>query len=244
MGMGPNADGIWSQTEYERCYRMDDLVGVSREYWRAFDNQHRQEGDEHSWWRKVFEQRFIPVFGMPTGAQRILIVGCGLGMLVEELGPMGNGIDASAYVESLWPVPHPQRLRADIRTVTDQQLRSAFGQNTFTFVLTQSMMECYPPGPEQQAIYAACEQVLARNVGLDHVLHLVYPSADMTKWPEGAQIPDPMPDPPTPENPGGGATPAPWAGQPMENPGSPPRTLEEWRATRPAHTFLSLEGIM
>lgn len=234
MAMGPNADGVWSQTEYERTYRMDDLIGNTREFWRGFSNEPIEDGDEHYWWRAVFQQRFLPVFGMPTGAQRILIVGCGLGLLVEELGAMGVGVDASSYVEALWPTPHPSRLRADIRTVTANELRSAFGQNTFTFVVSASVMECYPVGPEQQAIYDACEQFLARNVGLDHVVHMVYPSADMTRWPSGAQIPQPD----------GSAIPEAWAGEPMVNPGSPPMTIEEWRATRPAHTFLSLEGVM
>lgn len=211
---------IWDQQTFQRTYGDLNGSGLGSTF----------AGDA-AWWRRYYEQRIVPVFGNISGAQRILVVGCGLGLLVQSVQATGFaniwGIDRSPYVASLWPASHPRLAQLDILTVTAQQLRSAFGQDSFHWIITESVMESYPPA-EQAAVYAACERFLVRNTPLRQVVHLVYPDTDLTIWPPNAL-----------EN-GEFAS---WAGQPMTNPGCPARTLAEWQASRPAHTFLSMLGV-
>lgn len=216
----------WDQTTFQRTYG-DISTGLGTTF----------AGDA-AWWRRYYEQRIVPVLGNITGAQRILVVGCGLGLLVSSVQATGFaniwGIDRSHDVALMWPASHPRLAELDVLSPTiSADLNTAFGRNTFHWIVTESVMEGYPP-TEQAAVYAACEGLLVANQPLSHVVHLVYPDTDMTRWPINAQIPQPD----------GSAIPQPWAGQPMANPGCPARTLAEWQTSRPAHTFLSMIGVM
>lgn len=210
----------WDQQTFQRTYGDDNGTGLGSTF----------AGDA-AWWRRYYETRIVPVFGSITGAQRILVVGCGLGLLVSSVQATGFaniwGIDRSSYVASLWGASHPRLAQLDILTVTSNQLNAAFGQNTFHWIITESVMEGYPPA-EQAAVYAACEKFLVRNTPLNQVTHLVYEDTDLTRWPSTAL-----------EN----GMFASWAGTTMTNPGCPARTLAEWQASRPAHTFLSMIGV-
>ena len=216
----------WDQETFHRTYGTPEGTGLGTTF----------AGDT-AWWRRYYQQRIVPVFGNITGAQRILVVGCGLGRLVEAVQASGFaniwGVDSSPYVASLWPTPHPRLAQLDVLSPTvSAGLDAAFGRNTFHWVVTESVVEGYPPA-EQAALYAACEALLVNNQPLSHVTHIVYPDVDMTVWPK-RQIPQPD----------GSAIPEPWAEQPMVNPGCPARTLQEWQTSRPAHTFLSVAGVM
>lgn len=211
----------WTQQDFQRTYG-DITTGLGTTF----------AGDA-AWWRRYYEQRIAPVFGSITGAQRILVVGCGLGLLVSAVQATGFaniwGIDRSAHVASLWPASHPRLAQLDVLSPTiSADLNTAFGRNTFHWIITESVIEGYPLA-EQAAIYAACEALLVASQPASHVVHLVYPDTDMTRWSanalEGGQF-------------------ASWAGQPMATPGSPARTLSEWPASRPTHTFLSMIGVM
>lgn len=213
----------WTQQDFQRTYGSPEGSGLGATF-----------AGNAAWWQRYYEQRIVPVFGTVTGAQRILVVGCGLGLLVNSINASGFatcfGIDRSSYVASLWPVSHPTLAQLDILTVTAAQLRSAFGNNgdTYHWIITESVAESYPPA-EQAALYAACEKFLVRNTPLSHVVHLVYPDTDMTVWPATGL-----------EN---GAF-ASWAGTAMVTPGCPARTITEWQTSRPANTFLSMVGVM
>src|SRR5215207_658737 len=97
---------VWDQQTFARTY--GDLTGSGLGSTFAGDA---------AWWRRYYEQRIVPIFGGITGAQRILVVGCGLGKLVEAVQATGFaniwGIDRSPYVASLWPASHPRLAQLD-----------------------------------------------------------------------------------------------------------------------------------
>jgi hypothetical protein len=233
----------WTQETFERVYRTPEGVGFTRNFYRRFAGEPATpDGDHGKWWRALLSQRIEPVFaGKITGAQRLLVVGCGLGILVEELISLGLnntwGIDSSPYCASRWTpelMPTsliPRLAQLDVRTATAQQIRNLTGGTTFDWVITESVMEGYAP-EEQAELYDACEALLQRQATPDRCVHIVYENTDLTRWPNG-QIPQPD----------GPAIPEPWAGQPIVPPGCPPRTMAEWRASRPNHTFISMIGV-
>lgn len=201
----------WDRRAFERFYGRGE-GGYSRAFWCRF------QGDvepERSWWADVAEQRVAPEVDT---RESILVVGCGLGLLLEELVDLGYedvwGIDKGPYLPSLWK----SEARADVRfKLTRADVRDL--SSGYDTVITESVIESYAPGQEQGEIYDACERLGGR------IIHLVYPNIDMTHWPSYAN-----------ES---------WAGEPLPSgaTGCPPRTMDEWRESRPSHTFLSLEGI-
>jgi len=237
MAMGPNGDGIWGATEYERCYGADGFTGLNTPnvYW-----------SDPAWWRRYYEQKIVPAFGTVSGAQRILVVGCGMGLLVNAINNIGfataAGIDASADVVPFWGA-NPTRFRQrDIRanrtnSLTTQDMRAMLNNQTdVQWVITESVLECYQPA-EQAAIQTACESWLARGTPTSHVVHLVYDGVDMTRWPSGRV------DPTTATGYATWSAPPGELGVAMANPGCPPRTIAEWQASRTGHTFLSIYGV-
>lgn len=225
----------WTQDTFQRFYGVDTL-SYSRAFWERFGGV---SGDPKKFWRSYYQQRLVPIFGNITGAQRILVVGCGLGLMVESIRDTGFaniwGIDMGPYMPTLWPAQVPAAIQPllanrDIRTVTTQQLRTlANNSAVFDWVVTESVMESYAP-TEQAAVYDACATKLGTNVPTSHVVHIVQPSFDGTRWPANAV------DTTT----GQFQT---WAGTLMTNQGCPARTMAEWQALRTNQTFVSFEGV-
>lgn len=225
----------WDQTTFQRFYGVDNLA-YSRAFWGRFGGD---AADPKKFWRAFYQQRLLPIFGNITGAQKILVVGCGLGLMVESIRDTGFaniwGIDMGPYAPTLWPseVPaaiQPLLAQRDIRTVTAQQLRALANNNaTFDWVVTESAMEGYAPA-EQAAVYDACATKLGNGVPTSHVVHIVQPGFDGTRWPPNAV------DTATGEF-------QTWAGTMMANQGCPPRTMAEWQASRANQTFVDFAGI-
>lgn len=249
----------WDQTAFERMYGSPE-GGYSRAFWQSFKSS---QDASPRFFKDLWEQRIVPAIGNVTGAQRVLYVGCGLGIGVEQTldsgftGTSTWGIDSSAYIQSLWSTQARADVRSklgalDIRTATSTQLRTLTGINNvrFTVIVTEDMISGYTQAELANTSatvnpLVACQNWLAAG---GKIIHLMFTkdgsTPDMTRWPANAQIPDPSPNPPTPDNPGGGATPAPWAGTPITSPGSPAMTMAQWQALRPApHQFISMEGL-
>ena len=78
----------WDQETFRRTYGDANCSGLGSTF--AGDVQ---------WWRRLYEQRIVPVFGNITGAQRILVTDCGLSLLVSAVQETGFaniwGIDRS-----------------------------------------------------------------------------------------------------------------------------------------------------
>jgi hypothetical protein len=212
-----------------------DNLSYSRLFWERFGGVN---GDPKRFWRHFYETRLVPIFGQITGAQRILVVGCGLGLMVESVRDTGFasiwGIDSGPYIPTLWPTEVPVAIRPllgqfDILTITDQQTRSLTNGTTFDWVVTESVMESYMP-LEQAAMYDACQARLKTGVPASKVVHIVNPSFDGTRYlPDAVDLATGLLQP--------------WAGQLMINQGCPVRTLAEWQTSRPNQTFVSFEGI-
>jgi hypothetical protein len=242
----------YDQTTVERLWGGPNGT-YSRAFWQLFKPS--QEASP-KWWRELYEQRIVPAIGTVTGAQRILYVGCGLGLGVEvviDSGFVGGnawGIDNSAYFQSLWSNTaqtradiRPKLGAHDIRTVTNTQLRTLTGLGgnvRFTIIITEDILSSYTTAELQNANASvnplvACLLWLASGGKIIHLMWTMNGSTpDMTVWPSGRQIPQAD----------GSAIPETWAGQPMANPGSPPRTLAEWQTLVAARgTCVSMEGI-
>lgn len=249
---------VWDQTAFERMYGSPEGT-YSRAFWQSFKPS---PDASPRFFKDLWEQRIVPAIGNVTGAQRVLYVGCGLGIGVEQTLDSGFtggntwGIDSSAYIQSLWPTQarvdvRPKLAALDIRTATTQQLRTLTGINNvrFTVIVTEDMISGYTQIELANTSAAvnplvACQNWLAAG---GKIIHLMFTKGDstpdMTRWPANAQIPDVVANP-TEDNPGGGATPAPWAGTPIASPGSPPMTMAQWQALRSTpHQFVSMEGL-
>lgn len=234
----------WDQTTFQRTYGSPEGT-YSRAFWESFGGA--PTTDPARFWRNVWEQRIVPAIGNVTGAQRILFVGCGLGLGVERVidsgfAPSTWGIDNSTYIQGLWPTQARSDIRSklaqlDIRTVTAQQLRTLTGINNvrFTQIITEDMISAYTQAELTSALASvnplvACESWLAAS---GKIIHLMMAQGgitpDMTRWPANGL-----------EN-GEFAT---WAGTPMASPGSPAMTMAQWQALRGApHQFVSMEGL-
>jgi hypothetical protein len=238
----------WDAETFSRTYG-GAAGGYSRAFWESFGGE--PTTNPGKFWQSVWQQRIVPAIGNVTGAQRILFVGCGLGLGVERVidsgfAPSTWGIDSSSYIASLWPTQtrsdiRPKLANHDIRIVTAQQLRTLTGINNvrFTQIITEDMISGYTQ-PELASTSAtvnplvACENWLAASGKIIHLMMTFGGSTpDMTRWSDRAL------DPATNYE-----TFAPWAGQPMTNPGSPSMTMAQWQSLRGApHQFVSMEGL-
>lgn len=257
----------YDQTAFQRLYGSPSDT-YSRAFWQGF----KPSADASPrYWLDLWQQRIVPAIGTVTGAQRVLYVGCGLGIGVEvtlDSGFAGTsvwGIDNSAYIQSLWPNTAQTRadVRAklgpyDIRTVTATQLRILTGINNvrFTIIVTEDMISSYTQAELANASasvspFVACQNWLAAGGKIIHLMMTRDGSTpDMTRWPANAQrqasaaeIAATLP-PGEAAHPDGGTLPETWAGTAMTNPGSPPMTMAQWQALRPApHQFVSMEGL-
>lgn len=145
---------------------------------------------------------------------RIIVVGCGFGFLIEVLAGRGYtntfGIDSSSDIESKKGV----EASGDIVLVSEEMngtgrvkavLRQQTGDDEFDWIVTESVMESYDDS-DVQVICNVCEGGLYNTHTFANIIHMVF-------------------EPPWPKFPG------------VFN----EKTLAEWKAMRPAHTWVSLD---
>lgn len=188
---------------YAEVFRDPGALGVLSEY------EHRANLIEQS----------APAPGL-VATDRILIVGCGFGYLIEALKdrgyPLTFGIDSSSDIESRKGV----EARGDVVLVsedmngtgrTKNQLRQNTGDDEFDWIVTETMLESYDDA-EIQTILNVIEGGLYAQHSFDHALHLVMDVRDPAR-------PDDSIDPAFNQ-----------------------KTLAEWNAMRPAHTWISISS--
>lgn len=248
----------WDQTMFERTYGGPES-GYSRAFWESFGGE--PVDDPMRFWRNVWNQRIVPAIGSVTGAQRVLFVGCGLGLGVERVIDSSFaarncwGIDNSTYISGLWSTQARSDLRPgaadsklallDIRTVTPQQLRTLTGVNNirFTQIVTEDMISSYTQAELTSTLatvnpLVACENWRAAN---GKIIHLMMArdgvTPDMTRYPAGGIDP-------TTNNWASWSAPPDGQGQTLASPGSPAMTMAEWQALKGApHQFISMENL-
>lgn len=239
---------VWDQALYDQAYRIriknpaDPQVGqhVSG-YGRQFASNYLNPGDG-DWTRsRFYEIRIAQMQGILgpglTANSRVLIVGAAFGFTVEQLIAFGIanvwGTDISQWiadniVTEADPAIAPRLFQKDI---TDADAQSFFQTNTgtngkFNVIVTDDVLSSYDPATEAAALTAffdACETLLQGNQ-LDRVVHLATSlEPDETLTPSAA-------DPNVTD--GGRRT----------DLGITWLSLADWKALRPAHTFVNSEG--
>lgn len=117
-------------------------------------------------------------FGISTTTDRILIVGCGLGFLIEAAKAAGfpntYGLDNSAYLEGLTGDIDPASIIvwADIRGggSVRAQLRNQTGDDEFQWIITEDVVACYDDA-DILGLVGAAEAVLAPGTPTSHIIH-------------------------------------------------------------------------
>lgn len=160
------------------------------------------------------------LFGI-AGADRVLIVGCGLGFLIDAFhdGARANvwGVDSSGHVatkRSTETRPTTLFVEADILSPTIQtDLTALTGGDQFNFIVTESLLESYEDA-EMAAFLDRCELLLDPAETDDQIIHLIQ-----------AVIPR------------GGS-----GGNPDESidPIYQQKLIAEWKAIRPAHSWVDI----
>ncbi len=210
---------VWNQAMYERAYAVRDRNPASPTHGERFSYGRRFAqlaasplNDQLTLYLQRVD-RLTAAFAI-RAADRILVVGCGLGFLVEAFHDRGFpnvwGIDDSTHVAQL----RATETREDVDFIEDdvrggRRVRNALRRRTgaakFDWVLTESVLEGYEDA-ELQTIFDATGKFLAAPGGLDRVVHLVVTT------PSGRSLDDFN-----------------W------------KTLAEWKAMRPAHSFIAAQ---
>ncbi len=116
---------------------------------------------------------------------RILVVGCGFGYLIERFHDAGYanvwGIDSSDDIEARKGVES----RGDVLWVSDEMtgvgrvraaMRNLTGDDEFDWIITESMLESYEDN-EVQTILNVCEGALTGS-DQSHIIHIVVTKED------------------------------------------------------------------
>lgn len=114
--------------------------------------------------------------------QRILIVGSGMGYLIEELHDRGYpnvwGLESSSYIDS-----KRGDIAGDVLFVSGNltggvQIRNALrdltGDRVFDWIISEDVLTCYPE-PDIPTLLNAAESILASAQPLSHIVHFVTP---------------------------------------------------------------------
>lgn len=157
----------------------------------------------------------VRLFSIQT-TDRILVQGCGLGFLIEAFKDAGFlecfGLDNSSYISSIRAVEANANsviVEQDIRGggLMRAQLQTQTGGNSFTWVITESVLESYED-LELSELLDDAESVLNPTKDEANIIHMVMS----------------VKDPAQPDRSIG----------PQFN----QKTLAEWKAVRPAHSWV------
>lgn len=181
-----------------------DRAGYESTYWKQYYKQRGcGEARAHNckcsevditYSRKFFEQEglfdlrasnIVEKLSL-TESTDILVIGCGLGFLLESLQAMGMnvwGCDNSSYIQT---IKNKEKAKFPVHniSVTDvdfvNKIRNATGAMWFDVVITEDVL---PSHNSYTEILNNCEQVLNPASAKSNVVHIVdtAPSAEFTK---------------------------------------------------------------
>ncbi len=183
----------WRAQEFGQYYNGPDrdpssptygqVIGYGRQ-WARQAQAPDTDGIEHFEGRWA---RLVAAFGI-TRAQRVLVVGCGFGFLVEAAlgdGYRAWGLDSSAHIDA-------QRgdvgagvvvMAADLRTVTRAMLDTETGGQDFAWIVTEDVLPCYTDA-DSLAMVAPLEGLLNNRAPVSNVVHLVRDGAPNIRYPD------------------------------------------------------------
>jgi hypothetical protein len=148
-------------------------------------------GDDRAWSGDLLENEVwvranaLKAFMLANGgalADRTLVVGAGMGFLVETLKLVGFanvfGLDNSAWCQSKKAtVAGDVVLMSNDFTGSSNSLKNAFntatGGRTFNWIITESLLESFTD-QEVGVLVAQGPNLLANGVPTSHIIHLVY----------------------------------------------------------------------
>ena len=183
-------------------------------------------GDDRLWsgdnpqnevWARANALRAFIMANGGANADRILVVGAGMGFLVETLKLVGFtnvfGLDNSPFVQGkkATVAPNVVLVNSDFTGSVNSlrnALNTATGGRTFQWIITESMLESFTD-QECTVILGQGPNLLANGVPNSHIIHLVY-------------------EPPFTYLPG--------------SPTFNEHTMAQWKALAPTHTWMNAEG--
>ena len=130
----------------------------------------------------MFKERAVKVvnhLSLPAGST-ILVVGCALGYLMEELQKLGMvcyGIDNSTYIKS---IKHKEKVQFDIHDVNIYannfltEMNREVKATQFDCIITEDVL---PSHDSWATIFNNCELVLKPGLNKDRIVHIVQVNA-------------------------------------------------------------------
>lgn len=149
------------------CKCNDTYISYSRNFFETND---------------MFKERAIKVvneLSLPAGST-ILVVGCALGYLMEELQKLGMvpyGIDNSTYIKS---IKHKEKVKFDIADISISgntfitEMNREVGVTQFDCIITEDVL---PSHNSWTTIFSNCEAVLKPELNKNRIVHIVEVSA-------------------------------------------------------------------
>lgn len=125
-------------------------------------------------------KKIIDFLQLPAGS-KILVAGCALGYLMEELSKLSmtaHGFDNSAYIRS---IKNKEKVKFDIAYIDilsnnfKTEVKAAFGIDQFDCVITEDLLTSHD---EFTKIFQNCESVLSAGLAKSRIVHLIQPSAE------------------------------------------------------------------
>lgn len=250
----------------------DTLVTYGRVAWRYYrgpnpewgytENTQQVQYPDHpiNEYRHRVERLVAQFPILPTS--RILVAGAGIGLLPEtfiwwlmqngrtqaQAQAQVAGLDTSTWIQSsLGAEAHPlmsgkvvnRSMLVSTAAQSNPQrnaLNAAWGGSfTGDFMIIESVDESYTDAERTAAYYAAQESFIAAGRSRANVIHIAAPDWDGRGYWTFADVP--LPD-------GGTERVWTWNLWPAGQGGAPPKTLDEWAATRPQHSWVSYYGNM
>lgn len=145
------------------CKCPDTYISYSRNFFETND---------------MFKERAVSIvnrLALPSGS-KVLVVGCALGYIMEELEKLGMdcyGIDNSAYIRS---IKHKEKVKFDINDVSIisnnfiTEMSREVGVTQFDCVITEDVL---PSHDSWTKIFSNCESVLKTGLNKNRIVHIV-----------------------------------------------------------------------